>query len=286
MKSANAELKSERKITVKSGLLVFLVIFAGCNYQVKKDLGGATANGGGNTGSGAGPGPGKVQASISFENVSTQVLKPECSKCHSEFATYAGVMDDVTPGQSAASPLFARLKNNGGDMPARGKPMISDEAAALIRDWIDAGAPEKVAVITLKPVEPAPEVPPVAPPVTAPAPPVAPPIAPPAQSAVAPTFTDLEAKVFSQKCTMCHSDARKAAGFSLENYEGLAGNARLIVPGDSSKSGIYVSVILAPPATEPYMPPKRAVAAGFAKVLTEDESAALKAWIDAGALRS
>jgi cytochrome c5 len=236
--------------------ILLVMLISGCNYQVKKSLDG-----------GAGIAANKGEATIAFDEVYTRVFKAYCTKCHTDFANYANVMEDVVPGNSAASPLFARLKNNvGGDMPGKGNPMIPDAAAALIRDWIDSGAPEKLSKEPAQPTGPTPQPTPVSGP----------------EPVVTPTFTDLEVKVFSKKCTTCHSNIEKAAGFSLENYDDLVSNARLIVAGDSSKSGIFISVS----GNVPYMPPKRAVAAGFTKVLTDDEKGALKAWIDAGALRN
>jgi uncharacterized membrane protein len=202
-----------------------------------------------------------------FSEVESKVLTQYCTKCHSEFGTYKELMasGNVVPGKATDSNLFKYLKNNGGSMPMRGA-MIPAAAADMIRDWINGGAVDSP---TAAPVEPVPVQP-------APAP------APAPAPIVNPTFTDLEAKVFSQKCTMCHSDSQKVAGFSLEKYDGIVANARLIKKGDSKNSGLFVSVS----GPNAYMPPKRAVDAGSVKVLTDDEKDALKSWIDAGALRN
>jgi hypothetical protein len=199
---------------------------------------------------------------------------------------------------------------------------LPDDEAALLRDWVNSGAPETAIVPT--PSQPSPEDPgkiekpvpspgeptpgkplPVPEPTPLPEPTATPmPLPIPGQPAPPPepqptpieptpappsdvnpptaTYSDLQAKVFSKKCTMCHNDQDKVDGFSLEHYSGIVSNSRLITKGNSQKSGIYVSVT----GAKPYMPPKRAVAAGRVQPLSEAEKTALQQWIDAGALEN
>lgn len=283
------------------GLVVLVLLAAGCNYQVKKSAGDA----------GVGPETKPTTEAITFAEVKV-VLDKRCSTCHhhaDDFKTYDSTMatGDVVAGNAAGSDLVTRLKNFGGDMPRGGAGPIPDEEAALIRDWINNGATEDgSAPAQQKPAEPAQPEQPAQPAQPAPAPqpdpvPAQPAPAPaqpapaPAQPAPAPgqnppppaetvtaTYSDLQSKVFSQKCTMCHSDAKKAAGFSLEHYNDIVSNARLIAKGNSNKSGLFVSVS----GPDAFMPPKRAVSAGMVQPLTDAEKTALQQWIDAGALEN
>jgi uncharacterized membrane protein len=260
-------LESVMKATVASLLAVLLV--TGCNYQVKKS---DDSNGGNPPGS-------KPTVALYFADVQP-ILDRACVKCHQEFAAYDTLMkeNDIVPGNASESPLFLRLRNNpGGDMPKKGNP-LSDPEASLIRDWINGGALLGVSA------EPPPSTDPQPIPVPVPVPSATPSPVPSATPTPAPepalaTFSSLEAQVFSKKCTRCHGDKTLAAGFSLEHYDSIVANKRLIVKGNSASSGLFVSVS----GANAFMPPKRAVASGKVQKLTEDEVAALKAWIDAGA---
>lgn len=243
----------------RAGLFAVLVpalcLAAGCNYQVKKTGGLGGGVGGGSTS--------KPEVAIYFADVQP-ILDRSCVKCHDELATYAEVMGSgtVVAGNAARSELFTRLKNNpGGDMPKRANA-LSDADAALIRDWINGGALLGEPADAPAPTEPAP----------APVPP-----ADPVPSLA--TYTELQAQVFAKKCTMCHGDTSDAAGFSLEHYDAIVANPRLIVKGNAEQSGLYVSVA----GDDAFMPPKRAVTSGRVQALTQEEKDALKAWIDAGA---
>ena len=270
--------------------LTVLVSLSGCNSKVMKNVGPApSAN---KPGSG---GENKAETKISFLEIKTKILNVACARCHfagspdGDFTTYGTTLNVVVPGQSARSLLFTEVQSN--DMPKRGKP-LTDVEKALIRDWIDGGAPEfaresdPVPTATPAPAPkpnptpnatplpvPKPQPTPVGTPVPAPKPPPVPTPTPQAP----PTFVDVKAKIFDQKCIMCHSDAKRVANFSLENYDLVVADARLVQPGQPLKSGIYVSV------TDDFMPSKRAVKAGLVKVLTLDEKAMIKAWIEAGA---
>jgi hypothetical protein len=69
----------------------------------------------------------------------TQDIKPSCTRCHSNFGTYSGLMTVVTPG-SASSKLVTKTQSSGsmyGYLPA-------DRAtnSALIKTWVLNGAPQ------------------------------------------------------------------------------------------------------------------------------------------------
>lgn len=242
------------------------------------------------------PEPAPGTEPIDFATVSAKVFQPYCIQCHHHFNDYSKIMDHVTAGDPSKSEIYTRLMNNGGDMPKNGSPLPAD-AVALLRDWITQGAAETLGGATAPPAStqppaaPQPAAPQPAAPQPGPAAPAQPaqPTAPaqpaPAPAIVNPTFSDLEAKVFSQKCTVCHSDKSNVAGFSLESYDGFINNARAIVKGNSAKSGIWVAV--QPNSDGPgayYMPMQPRT--GTIAPVTQQESDALQAWIDAGAVRN
>jgi WD40 repeat protein/mono/diheme cytochrome c family protein len=81
-----------------------------------------------------------------------EILKANCHRCHGQDGAVEGgfnyVLDldrlvarkKVVPGQSDASPLFRRVA--AGKMPPPGEaPRPADADVALLRQWIDAGAP-------------------------------------------------------------------------------------------------------------------------------------------------
>ena len=283
-------------------LVALTGLIAGCNFTVKKAPGDSPVS---QKPGGAGEGGGVGEEAIVFADVQP-ILLARCATCHhheDDFKTFASTMStgDVVAGNAEGSDLVARLKNFGGDMPLRKEP-IPEQEANLIKAWIAGGALETAESAKPTeptqpaPVEPAPEPQPLPGPTEpAPAPgnpptPVEPAPAPqpaptpdvqPVQNITA-TYSDLQAQVFSKKCTLCHNDKNRTAGFSLEHYNDLVSNARLIVKGDSRASGVYVSVA----GQDAFMPPKRAVDAKMVAPLTDIEKIALQQWIDAGALEN
>lgn len=253
---------------------VSAAVMAGCNYQVKKTSG---------TASGGAPAS-KPEVLVYFADIQP-ILDRSCTKCHEEFASYDDLMASgaVKGGDAQNSELYNRLAGvPGGNMPKRAPP-LPDAEAALIRDWINAGAllaANQTPPPDAKPSEPAPAPQPPEPaPADPPPTPTPMPTPTPTPVPVLATYTELQAQVFSQKCTMCHGDKSQAAGFSLEHYDSLVANPRLILAGKSAESGLYVSVA----GADAYMPPKRAVSSGRVQPLTEDEKEALRIWIDSGA---
>lgn len=212
-------------------------------------------------------------AAVGFNEVKTKILDAKCSRCHDEesddgnFTTYATTLKYVTPGNFANSELVKNLQNFGGKMPKRGQP-LADTEIELLKAWIDGGALEKVAGAPAATPGPAPTPGPT--PTPAPTPVVAPP------AVTVPTFADVQKRIFAPNCVRCHSDARMAANFSLEQYDAIVANPRLFDPKSAEKSGLYASVV------DDYMPVAKAVAAGVVRVLTPDEKNLLKDWLAAG----
>jgi formate dehydrogenase gamma subunit len=90
------------------------------------------------------------EAPQSWSNGFADLLEQECGNCHGSSSAFGGLDlssyenllaggnsgPSIIPGDSAASLLIIRQVT--GDHPG----MFSDEALALISDWIDAGAPK------------------------------------------------------------------------------------------------------------------------------------------------
>ncbi len=88
------------------------------------------------------------------------VLQNHCAGCHGSDGKAKGGFDyvldrerlvnrnKVVPGKAAQSQLFVRVRD--GEMPPVGRKAPTDEEIALLKGWIDAGAPgEKAAPTTL-----------------------------------------------------------------------------------------------------------------------------------------
>jgi len=103
-----------------------------------------------------------------FIGVIEPVFEDKCVSCHgaqkskgnlrldSFAALLRGGKDDVAvkPGDSALSPLLERARLPAGDddhMPPDGKPQLTAPEIALLKWWIDAGAPETNTLGQLRP---------------------------------------------------------------------------------------------------------------------------------------
>ena len=90
-----------------------------------------------------------------FEKDVQPILQSNCVGCHGpatkmkdlDLSTFSGVMKGsesgavITPGKPAESALFVNVEQ--GKMPQGGKRLPADKIA-VIREWIDAGAPSTV----------------------------------------------------------------------------------------------------------------------------------------------
>lgn len=206
------------------------------------------------------PNPVRPPGPVYFDEVKTKVFDAKCSHCHGagsdngDFTTYATVMGFVKPGDFLKSKVVSELQNFGGEMPKGGTPLSPDELA-LLKTWIETGSLESAQT-------------PVPTPVPTPA---------ATPSSGVPTFADIQGRILLPKCVMCHSDKQMVSNFSLEHYDAVVANARLIDLKSPDASGIYASVV------DDFMPYKAAVAKGTVQVLTSAEKALLKTWVEAGA---
>jgi mono/diheme cytochrome c family protein len=93
-----------------------------------------------------------IEKPVDFAHEILPLLKERCSRCHTA-GTYKGNLSMDTredllkakafvPGDSAKSEIISRVTSTDPDerMPAKGDP-LSDEQIALLRRWIDQGAP-------------------------------------------------------------------------------------------------------------------------------------------------
>lgn len=77
-------------------------------------------------------------ASVAFDPDVKAVLAAHCTRCHGAFNSYAGAMVYVRPGD-ASSPLL-QTTGSGGSMS---RYLATPDEAALLRQWVLAGAPER-----------------------------------------------------------------------------------------------------------------------------------------------
>src|SRR6185503_8658723 len=94
--------------------------------------------------------------------------------------------------------------------------------------------------------------------------------------AAGPDFERVILPIFEDNCTSCHAAADPESDLVLETYEDVmrgGEHGAVITPGNSDKSKL---VMMVEGRAKPKMPPK--------KTLPADALAAIKAWIDAGAV--
>jgi hypothetical protein len=68
---------------------------------------------------------------LNFNLVSNEILIPHCVQCHSKFANYETV-------SRRSKSILSSVESN--DMPLEAPP-LSDNLKAMLRQWIEAGAP-------------------------------------------------------------------------------------------------------------------------------------------------
>jgi uncharacterized membrane protein len=103
-----------------------------------------------------------------FEAVISPILDNRCIVCHGpkkskaglRLDSFAGLMrggddgDVIVPGDSAHSPMVQRPMlplDDDDHMPPEGKPQLTADEIALLKWWVDAGAPEKKMLFELEP---------------------------------------------------------------------------------------------------------------------------------------
>ena len=242
-------------VLVQSFLAFFFIVgVSACSYQVDKTNGTNGSFSGGDL--------------TSFAAIKTQILDAKCAKCHAGASAGGGV--DVSSYQSmmsnpglieAGQPTASRIYNEvaSGDMPQDGSALPASEVSA-IEQWILAGAPNgEFSNVVAGPAPAGPTAPGL--PSATPAPPLDPVIA---------TYTEVQAKIFSQSCVRCHSGARPSGGVDLTTYANVTSRPHEIIPGKSKDSTIYTEI-----ATGAMPPRGAAVDPQLVQLLAN--------WIDQGA---
>jgi YHS domain-containing protein/uncharacterized membrane protein len=112
--------------------------------------------------------PEQIAQMQAFADVVQPFLQDNCISCHGPEKSESGLRLDslsavlkggksgstLTPGKSSESLLMTRLRlplNSKEHMPPEGKPQPTPSDLALLRWWIDAGAPEDKQIAELKP---------------------------------------------------------------------------------------------------------------------------------------
>ncbi len=200
----------------------------------------------------------------------SQLLTERCVSCHEgEFAPLGLQLDSheslmggsergpvILPGNAQDSPLIARVEGRAEpQMPLDGPPFLHEAEIALLRGWIDAGAP-------------GPEQP-TAPPPTTPD--------PMADGLV--TYPEVR-HIFGQRCIECHSDNGKydtpPEALRLDSLDAIlrGGDRIVVIPGNPAASEVIRRVRgLADPKMPFDGPPW----------LDEADIVLLEAWIAGGA---
>jgi mono/diheme cytochrome c family protein len=199
------------------------------------------------------------------------LFKQQCVLCHNEGLAQAGLRLDsremalkggvsgpaLVPGNASASLIVKRLLGTDGGirMPQNMEPWPT-ERIALVRRWIDEGAPWPEASV--------------------PSPVVAAPVPVAAVSGRIPDYARDVAPIFRENCVSCHGPEQQQSLLRLDSRTlalkgGLSG--KVIVPGRGGDSPLLRRLR---GQITPRMP--------FQKdALAPDRIAVLQAWIDAGA---
>lgn len=211
-------------------ILVALTALTGCNYKVNK-IDDTQVSGSG----------------LSYGAVAQKVFAQSCTSCH---GSSGGVNLESYAAVAANLAGIERTVFQSGSMPKAPQPPLTAEQKALLRAWLDAGAPESGGAEG--------------------------PVLPPAP-ALEPTFASIKELVIEKKCLQCHKPGGKAEEVPLSALSDLLdGSEPLVVPGRPEES-LFFTVLL--PEARFRMPPPRS---GITP-LTESETNIIKEWIQNGA---
>ena len=123
------------------------------------------------------------KASTFFE-IKSRALEPNCVRCHAAYLEYAVVKQNI---QSIVSAVETNR------MP-KDRPPLDDDLKALLRAWLQAGAPQSAE----------PDLPPVDGP------------------ELKPTWNSLYVNIFANRCTVCHSPTGQAPWIDLTNRAAMS----------------------------------------------------------------
>jgi mono/diheme cytochrome c family protein len=205
---------------------------------------------------------------VGFDQVFATVISPRCLSCHDTekkdqpaLTSYASVMRYVKADSLLASDLYTSLKGAGGDMPKNRDAICSDQMA-LVKLWIQSGAPQKAGQ-GHEPVVG----------VGAPVPPI--------EIDVLPTFSSISQKVFVPYCVKCHQphpgekNPAPDGGIDLTSYDKLMSSdpdsgIPVVSPGSPDFSSL-VEVLARAAMPKPTSKPRlsQSVTAVFAKWVSD-----------------
>jgi uncharacterized membrane protein len=257
--------------------LTALLLLSGCSFKIEK-LSSAVENPLGGLRLREGQIPG-------FNLVFEKVLQPKCLSCHSGAGAARGV--DVSsylkllasPGAVTASdPGHSSLYTSLLDSARVRMPWMSTALhpaeVALVRQWIDGGAPEH-GTDGYDP-NPEPSVEPSAEPSTGPSlePSVEPTPDPTPSTTPAPSlrvsYEQIKTRILEPRCTMCHGSWSPV---NLTTYEAIMASPSLVTAGNPEESRLYTANL---PTAGMRMPLGQ-------DPISDDDLRLLRSWIEQGA---
>jgi len=107
---------------------------------------------------------------------------------------------------------------------------------------------------------------------------------PPASTQTGVTYDKDIKPIFENSCVKCHGEQKPKGKLRLDSLAGVlkgGGDGKVVVPGNSAKSQLVLSVAHVGDDDETYMPPPKNKAG--IKQLTPEQIGLIRAWIDQGA---
>lgn len=189
--------------------------------------------------------PAEEKVKLSFNLLNQSIFLPKCVSCH-------GTSGDINL-ESYADVVknLSEVKRSvfiTQTMPK--KSFLSDEEKRLLWNWIEMGAPLQAQNPVSEPQLPEP---------------------------IKATYESINKNVFFPKCVSCHSEGNSAYQVLLSHQELLNSPLELVLPGNPDESGLVIAVER---SDHKRMPPEKD---GYS-ALKADEAAAIRKWIEDGAL--
>ena len=206
----------------------------------------------------------RFRNSASYRIVNENIFqKYQCLNCHSSSGMSMGgiALDqyDLVHANIKRIETAVLIKQN---MPPSGPIPLSEQA--LLREWIDKGAPEFPEVTPLNPSDSTPT----------PAPP-----SPPPPVLLEPKFNSIYVNILAKKCITCHSPTGTVPKIPMTSYEAILKSVReIVMPLSPDESGIVIFTEITD-SDPKRMPP---VKSGLPR-LTKDETLTIRQWILNGA---
>lgn len=173
-------IKREEHMFFKNLLLFLpLFIFLGCGSVLNSEHTAGATDTNGNAA--------ESVNKISFSEIRTKILAPQCIQCHVQYGDYDFVKKDV-------SAILSSVQQ--GRMPKNSSP-LSAELQLLLKQWSDAGAPNEIVADT-----------PVTEPIN--------------NNELQATWDSLYKNIFVPKCVICHNPTGQAPWVDVSSRKGMA----------------------------------------------------------------